>query len=119
MELKDFIAGTLVQIVEGVHAAQKQVGQLGGNVNPYTREHAPGFGTRYTRGPTQDVSFDVAITAQENSASKEGIGVVVAAIALGKRNETSDSSTGVSRVAFTVPLALPDGANLADSQHTD
>lgn len=115
MELKDFIAGTLVQIVEGVHDAQKQVVELGGNVNPYYRKEIQGFGTNYTRAEIQSVAFDVAITAQENSASKEGIGVVVAAIALGKRNETSDSSTSVSRVAFTVPLALPTGQNLADS----
>lgn len=119
MELKDFITGTLVQIVEGVHAAQKQVEALGGNVNPYDRQAIPGFGTKYKRGEVQNVAFDVAITAQENSASKEGIGVVVAAIALGKRNETSDSSTSVSRVAFTVPLALPDGQNREDTAHRD
>ena len=116
MELKDFIAGTLVQIVEGVHAAQKQVVELGGNVNPYYRKETPGFGTNYKPSEVQNVSFDVAITAQENSASKGGGGVVVVGIALGKRNESSDSSTSVSRVAFTVPLGLPTGLNSADAK---
>lgn len=111
MDLKDFIAGTLVQIVEGVHAAQQQVVALGGNVNPYD-QHESLYGSSLTRGVVQSVIFDVAITAEENSASKEGVGVVVAAIALGKRNEKSDTASSVSRVQFSVPLALPDGNNL-------
>jgi len=118
MELKDFIAGTLVQIVEGVHAAQAQVEALGGNVNPY-EQYKSEYGQSLTRGATQSVGFDVAITAEENTASKEGIGVVVAAIALGKRNEKSDSASSVSRVQFTVPLALPDGKNLYKSRPAD
>lgn len=117
MDLKDFITGTLVQIVEGVHAAQKQVSPLGGNVNPY-EHYASAMGTHYKRGDVQSVSFDVAITAEENSTTKEGIGVVVATIALGKRNEKTDAATSVSRVQFTVPLALPDGENLSDTRHS-
>lgn len=118
MELKDFITSTLVQIVEGVHAAQAQVVELGGDVNPY-EQYQSDFGKSLTRGGTQSVGFDVAISAQENAASKEGIGVVVASIALGKRNERSDSASSVSRVQFTVPLALPDGKNRYKTRPAD
>ncbi|WP_155273465.1 hypothetical protein [Xanthomonas arboricola] len=116
MELKDFVKLTLVQITQGVKDAQGEVTAIGGNVNPYTHFVAQGMGTHLTRGATQQVKFDVAITASESNASKEGIGVVVASIALGKRNEVSDQSTSVSRVSFEVPLALPDGDNLYKSR---
>ncbi|CAD7344985.1 hypothetical protein X12_001115 [Xanthomonas arboricola] len=116
MELKDFIKLTLVQIAEGVKEAQEEAKKIGGNVNPYTHFVTQGMGTHLSRGETQQVKFDVAITASESTASKEGIGVVVAAIALGKRNEVSDQSMSVSRVSFEVPLALPDGDNLYTSR---
>ena len=112
MELKNFVKATLVQIAQGVKDAQGEVREIGGSVNPYERYDTGGMGTHLSRGVVQTVNFDVAITASEGCTSREGIGVVVASIALGKRNESNDQSSSVSRVQFEVPLALPDGDNL-------
>ena len=114
MDLKEFVAQTLGQIIGGVKAAQAEATVLGGEVNPHLNTtHSElgkqGFlwaGGRYA----QVVQFDVALTVIEGTGTKGGIGVFAGAINLGSSGESKAESTSVSRVKFSVPLVLPKSA---------
>lgn len=115
MELKDFVEQTLVQIVQGVRAAQASLDISGANakINP----------TTYMRGGeklldnslyrqndlqiAQMVEFDVAVTAEEGKGTKGGIGIMVGAIGLGAQGQSDARQTSENRIKFKVPILLP------------
>ena len=111
MDLKEFVAQTLTQIVEGVKDSQTKTAEMGGEVNPHLNTtHAElgkqGFlwaGGRYA----QVVQFDVALTVVEGTGTKGGIGVFAGAVTLGSSGQSKSESSSVSRVKFSVPLVLP------------
>ena len=88
MELKEFVKKTLLEIVAGVQEAQGAVREYGATVNPkYVNRDSAQIGGEYV--PVQDVSFEVG-------PLKAGI------------NGTGNASeSSVTRIKFTVPLALP------------
>ena len=113
MDLKDFIAQTLTQIVEGVQAAQSEIQAKGAKVNPgfvgdYKEIAKSGGGLLCATGGTaQIVEFEVALTVSEGTGTKGGIGVFAGAVSLGSAGQSSAENKSVSRVKFSVPLALP------------
>ena len=113
MELKEFVKITLEQIVEGVALAQDSIATRGGTVNPsnmaFTKD---GTRTSYSHAMLQEVVFDVGLTSTNKSGTSEGIGVFLGSISLGKKNDSTAEQLAVTRVHFTVPLALPPGAGL-------
>jgi hypothetical protein len=111
MDLKSFVAETLVQIIEGVADAQKRIHALGvgAAVNP---NHIPVGAERLTKA--SPVQFDVAVTVSDESASKSGVGAsagflsVISAKVDAKAEETDAiRNEAVSRIQFTVSLAQP------------
>ena len=105
MELKEFIEESLRQIVEGVKAAQATPD--GSNVNAVS--HAGLTGTNIqsagTYGTFTMVQFDIAVSAEGTAKAGGGIKVWgLNAEAGGERK-----STNASRIAFAVPVRLPDG----------
>ena len=116
MELKDFIKATLEQIVEGVASAQQSIKNSGGIINPSNMAfHRDGAWNRYDHAMPQEVMFDVGLTSTDKSGSSEGIGVFLGSISLGKKNEIGIEQTAVTKVKFTVPLILPPGEKLIES----
>lgn len=111
MELKDFVAGVLVDIAEGIRAAQVSVGTDDAEVSPHmdSRRGASGWGGLNDRNgrPVHVVEFDVAVTATQGSGTKGGVGVVAGVFTLGSQGESSKTSESVSRVKFSVPVRLP------------
>lgn len=112
MNLKEFVAQTLTQIVEGVAEAQKSIaeGGSGASVNP----HMVSSSARRKIGKASPVSFDVALTVSEAadstlgaSASASFLSVVSAKMTT--KGEITDRSRNeaVSRVQFSVELAQP------------
>ena len=113
MELKDFVRVTIEQIVEGTALAQEAVKAKGGIVNPSNMTfQRDGQLTHSEHALPQHVVFDVGLTSTDKSGSSEGIGVFLGSINLGKRNDTGNEHVAVTRVQFTVPLALPPGSDL-------
>lgn len=113
MELKEFVAQSLVQICEGVKQAQREINQpntlhAGGGaaakINPelsaFPEAHA---GISVDSRPLQLVSFDVAVTVQDNTGGGAGISVLGAQIG----GQLSSSTGSTSRLQFAVPVALP------------
>lgn len=103
MELREFVSMSLLQIIDGVRDAQKAA-VAGGDeviVNPlrYHGRILPGMVTE-----TEVVEFDVALTVEgtTNKGGKISVWSVVSASA-----GTSKKNTEVSRVKFSVRVALP------------
>jgi hypothetical protein len=114
MELKDFVRTSLIDIATGVEEATAEVTRLGGVLNPSHR-HMPGattVGRPHGLVPVQEVHFDVAVTASkaEGSEAKAGIEVVGISLGLGVKGRTDSEATSVSRLRFSVPVALPSKA---------
>ena len=113
MNLEDYIAETLRQIVSGVAKAQELTGAHGADINPHMRSNAAvnsalGIIATATNGVyAQLVQFDVALTVKDGTGTKGGIGVASGIINLGSSGQSSNENTAVNHVRFTVPLALP------------
>ena len=118
MELKDFVKATLEQIVEGAALAQESIKEKGGIVNPSNMSYQKeGAWNTYNHSMPQEVVFDVGLTSTDKSGSTEGIGVFLGSINLGKKNDTGVEQTAISKVKFTVPLVLPPGDKLVNTDY--
>ena len=113
MNLEDYIAETLQQIVSGVAKAQELTADHGAHVNPYLRGNVT-INSSVGLIPTaaqglyaQLVHFDVALTIKEGTGTKGGIGVATGIVNLGSAGKSSNENTTLNHVKFTVPLALP------------
>jgi len=109
MNLKEFITQTLTEIAEGIRDANEPVQQAGGRAVPAVDFVA--FDDDRPQSPIQLVDFDVAVTAQEESATKVGGGLLIAGIGLGGKTETQAQASSVSRIRFRVPMMLPPSYN--------
>ena len=110
MELKDFVAETIVQISDGIEEAQKQLKEKGSetNVNPYmTKDNSGKWVTGGRRENVEVIEFDVAILANEGTETKAGIGITVASVLNLDAGGASNQTTGTeSRIKFKVPAAF-------------
>lgn len=115
MELKSFVAQSLVQIVEGVVEASSQVAALGGAVSPSyaTSSSSSHIGTsRGDQKPVHAVEFDVALIVNAHSAS-DGV-EKLSVSSVGSQQEGCQASLtneSTSRLRFVVPLQLPTDSN--------
>lgn len=103
MELRDFIAGTLVEIQTGVHAAILVTkGKVGGAINPsWASEGA------VDSGLVEKVQFDIAVTVSEEKKGSGEAGIEVVGIKLGGGGGIANERTHVSRIQFSIPVVLP------------
>lgn len=117
MDLKEFIDHALSDIVQGVLDAQQSLGENGKYINP---ELSTQQGTHEKNGKlvsikgqlVQTVEFDIAVTATEGTGTKGGIGVVAGVFALGSQGQSSVETSAVSRIKFSIPVALPYGEKI-------
>jgi hypothetical protein len=101
LQLRDFVAETIKQIIDGVAAAQEYAKDKKAIVNPRTlMHHVP---------PPQSVSFDVAITAAKGTKTQGGIAVFAGAFGLGSKGQSERSDETLNRIRFSVPVWLPMG----------
>lgn len=113
MELKQFITSTLAGIVEAIAEAQKHAAQYGAHINPgglmrTTKELTPNaIWDNSTNNYAQNVSFDVALTVEGNTATGARVGVAAGIFNLGAGGESENKQQAVSRVQFTVPVLFP------------
>ena len=117
MELKTFVEDSLVQICEGIKAAQKRTADTGAYISPALSSAKEAAGSEEDlKLFTQDVVFDLAIevVSQEGSSNKSS-GKLVLCIAsifnagVKGESQTSQESKGsyVSRMRFTIPVCWP------------
>ena len=112
MDLKDFVAISLEQIIDGVKIAQENSKEAGALINPHSlfiftdnrgedTEHIFSLSER-------TVEFDVAVTAIEEDKAKGGFGLVVAGlIGAGVQGGFNTTNSIENRIRFSVPVYLP------------
>lgn len=111
MDLKQFVSETLVQISDGIEAAQKQLRESGSeaviNTN-MTKTDSDHLVTGGRRRHVEFVEFDVAILANEGTETKAGIGLTVASLLkLDAGGKSTESAGRESRIKFKVPMSYP------------
>lgn len=115
MELKDFIANTLIQIMQGVDSAQNEASKIDAWLNPNLSSHnsnhplyfGSAMGVGMTKKPAFLIEFDVALQTESSESGKSGLGIFVAAFGAGAQAGTASSMAQQNRVKFVVPCALP------------
>jgi hypothetical protein len=105
MDLKDFISETLSQIAEGASQAEKRCRAVGATAGPKTAGFmgSPGVSTQQD----VDVEFTVALSVNEGTATRGGIGVVAGIFAVGSQGQSNESSASTTHVKFTLKMTLP------------
>ncbi|BCS52958.1 hypothetical protein [Geobacter sp. SVR] len=120
MDLKDFIKEAIKDISEAIAETNSELLGVGTIVNPKDvvpsskNEEVYGFLLKEQenqdyRRPVHLVKFDVAVSSATKKDGKEGIGVTVVGIKLGKDGTQADESSMSSRLQFSIPVALPVG----------
>jgi hypothetical protein len=115
VNLEQFVAETLAQIIRGVKPAQVHAEQSEALINPtgarlLQDKSAPHLNTetlegqRFTGWEGQNVEFDVAATVSEEKGLTGGLGLVSV---LGYAAHKELNSSSVSRIKFAVPVFLP------------
>lgn len=111
MKLQEFISETLKEIIAGVEESQKYAASHNSGVNPGMKMVGDKKEVRYIAHEysvyIEKIEFDVAVTSTEGSETKAGIGIMVAGIGLGAKGKSDTSSSSISRIKFSIPIALP------------
>lgn len=113
VELRDFVAHTLHEILVGITTAQKDP-ELGRFISPWgigAIDFPPASGV-VRKGPfaATVVRFDVCVTAESTKSGKAGGEIKVWAVGdIGARGEMAAKSTAENRIQFSVHLQLPPG----------
>jgi hypothetical protein len=113
-KLRDFVAETIKQVIEGAVTAQDFAKAKNAVVNPriiFHRANQELMIDQYTRQPVQLIKFDVAITAAEGTKTQGGVAVFAGALGLGSKGQSEKASETVNRIQFSVPVSLPMGAH--------
>lgn len=114
MDLQEFVSETLKQIFDGVTDAQEDVKPSGGKINPgvvcvnasnVTTPVMTLKGEGYV--PETKIDFDVALTITDTSGKAGKAGLSVWGMGAGVEAGSQTTNSTVSRVKFTVGVALP------------
>ena len=112
IELKDFISKALIEIIEGIEIAQKEISDGGGEINPYnmygmTEEFAHIEATKINEFFAHNIKFDISILTSELSGKKSGFGIFVSSVSLGGQLSSDQVKNLTSRISFSVPVKYP------------
>ncbi|MGP8271895.1 MAG: hypothetical protein ACLQLH_17670 [Terracidiphilus sp.] len=104
MELEQFIHNSMVQIMKGIMSAQKE---WASTCSGYGVISPAWDGPDDFRNRTQEVKFDVAVTAATKTEGGGGGGIRVVALDLSGKIDRSAEKSTVSRISFSVPILPP------------
>jgi hypothetical protein len=113
MDLKDFVATTLKDLVEGIVEAQKQVEVHGAHINPGNLMRNVSDVGENSIWDNRDnnyarvVSFDVALTIEEGTSTNGKVGVAIGVFKLGAGGSSDNRQLAVNKVQFSVPILFP------------
>lgn len=112
MNLDEFVKQVIISIITGVNESQTLLQDTNAIVNPSTikGDYIDGHNRKVT-----EVKFDVAITTSKEGGSNKGVKInILDAFSGGLGDETKTANETISRVSFSVPVALPTVDNLQD-----
>jgi len=104
MELEEFVQNSLVPIMRGIMSAQKDWDSKNSGYGVIS----PAWdGPDDFRNRTQEVKFDVAVTAATKTEGGGSGGIKVVAFDVSGKISHSAENAVVSRISFTVPILPP------------
>ena len=113
MDLKEFVSETMLSIIAGVHEAQEKAKEYNAHVNPggltrSTKNIADNsIWDNSTNNYAQQVSFDVAVTAEDSAKGGAKVKVLSGILGGDIGGEKGNKNVIASRVQFIVPILLP------------
>ena len=111
MNIEDFVSTSLTQIIAGVKKAQLNEANEGAQISPANLNVVGGGSLIYETESAlvaQEVEFDIAVTATEDSKTGGGGEVAVLGVVnVGAKAQSGKSNESVSRLKFKVALILP------------
>jgi hypothetical protein len=109
MELKNFVAETLKQIIEGVVSSQRTARESGAQVNPGRLASVGGllYSSPGGTDSVQMVDFDISLTESRGDEAKGGIGVFFGSVGLGAQGKSETGTSAMNRVKFSIPIMFP------------
>ena len=113
MDLKEFVKESLVQIIEGVKAAQDATTGTTARINPSGMAFGDIKGLKQYELSTyisaENIEFDIAVTVSEGESAKGGIAVLAGLIGGKAQAGFENVSSYASRIKFQVPVLFPPG----------
>ena len=110
MDLKEFVAESLKEIVLGVQEAQRSVQDTNAVIAPKMKMKGDSkdkfMATEFNDG-YYIVTFDVAVTAQESAGQKGKAGLSIPYFSMGGGLEASQENGTISRLKFELPIVWP------------
>jgi hypothetical protein len=110
MELREFVAESLKQIIAGIQSAQDDAAQHGAKINPYVdfrRDQGLVFIDDETGALVQQVQFDVAVTATEGKEKGGSVSVLAGVFGARGQGSSSHATSSISRIKFSLPILFP------------
>ncbi len=114
MELKDYIAETLVQIINGIIEAQKQLNDVDVIVNPAKTFGSKGdfwIGKDQDKGPVlrrvQEVEMKIGVISSEEVTDDGGAKVHLGVLNIGAGVEEKGVERNENYVKFSIPVSFP------------
>ena len=114
MELKEFIAETLVQITDGILAAQERLKEVDVIVNPGKTFGSKGdlwIGKAQEKGPVlrrvQEVEMKIGVMSAEEVKGDGGVKIRLGVFNLGAGAEEKGIERIENYVKFSIPVSFP------------
>lgn len=107
MELKKFVEDTLVQIIEGVAAAQNKCLDSGAIISPRFASSGHTVKVNDKDCSVQLVEFEAVLGEEEGTEVNGTLGVVLSKIGIGINGKKDDKNTSQTTIRFSVPIILP------------
>lgn len=108
MNLQKFISETLYQILAGIKDAQDRASTI--DVGELPKHNSPSVVPMPQSDKDRklyEISFDVAVTVQEEENSDGGAGLSVMGIHVGGKASSAQTNSSVSRINFKIPVSYP------------
>ena len=114
MELKEYVAESLVQINEGITEAIKRLEGTGVIINPNSTFHSDGqfwIGKNQERGPVerwvQMVEMNIMTIVTDASEDQGGARINVGVLNIGGGVKNKGSEQNTNSIRFTIPVCFP------------
>ena len=111
MELRKYIKEALLQIVDGVKEAQAEALEKGAIINPVninggsiTNEYID-INDNSVR--VNNIDFEIEVSTIDETNASAGVGIYVAGIGFGAKNNDKGSNLAKNKLTFSVPTTLP------------
>ncbi|MDW3225104.1 MAG: trypco2 family protein [Paracoccaceae bacterium] len=110
MDLKEFIKETISGIVDATAELQSEYDEMGILINPPVsnseRDLFEEGSIDHTYRRVESVEFDVAVTATNETSGGGKAGLKILSMEAGARGDHLRSNEEISRVKFSIPIAL-------------